>query len=118
MVTVNFEHCFFQFFQLFQLLKVVRLLHILRIIIVVIVQLNEGVDERFQLGLRLICTDVCAPDDLSVQAGLIVHLLANHSGAELGGCSLVQGRCVAVRVESWCAQHAIDVHVAALFLEV
>ena len=49
----------------------------------------------------------------------LLDLLANHSRVRELGAGTHLGRIVAVGVEGGLsAQHAIDVHVAALFLEV
>ena len=74
-----------------------------------------------QFLLKLICTDVCAPNNLSVLTYFVRDALANHTGRRHWLTSTLAKwveLCISVWVKSWCAKHSVNIHKPASFLEV
>ena len=85
-----------------------------------ILNVNKSVDECLEFDLRVVGADVGAPDDLGVLGGGLVVVQDACCGGELGtwAHSCVAATEGGMDSELRCFQHSVDVHVAALLLEI
>ena len=113
MRAVDFKGCLFELLQFFELCEVQWLLRL-------ILNVNKSVDECLEFDLRVVGADVGTPDDLGVLSGGLVVVQDACCRGELGtwahSCVAAAERRMDSELRGF--QHSVDVHVAALFLEI